>query len=233
VIRLVTLDLYDTLAGSVPTRPDKMAQACREVGLFADVERLRLGYVVADDYYTVENGSDPLHLRLSSDVEAFYLEFTRIVLAEAGLPSDVGTIRSVRARMLAMPNRRELYPDVEPALAELRDRGLSLAIVSNTPVDATTLCDQLGLCERVDFIVSSCLVGCEKPDPRIFQAALERAGVPHHEALHVGDQPLSDVVGALGVGMRALLIDRDGLRATANHCPRISSMSEVVHYLKA
>ena len=45
------------------------------------------------------------------------------------------------------------------------------------PVDATTLCDKLGVRRQVAFIVSSCLVGCEKPDPRIFYAALEQAGI--------------------------------------------------------
>lgn len=232
MIRLVTLDLYDTLAGAVPTRPERFAMACRdELGIAAEPAQFRRGYVIADDFYTVENGRAPLHLRDSDEVNRFYQEFTRLILADAGLPSDPVTGALIRTWLQTNPNRRETYPDVAPALRAFRERDLALAIVSNTPVDCTPLCEQLDLCSRVDFIVSSCLVGCEKPDPRIFHAALERAGVSPAEALHVGDQPLSDVVGALGVGMGALLIDRDGLRTAHRESPRIESLLEVLDYL--
>jgi FMN phosphatase YigB (HAD superfamily) len=50
--------------------------------------------------------------------------------------------------------------------------------------------------------------GLEKPDPAIFRAALERAGVTPAEAIHVGDSPSADVHGAHAAGIRPILLDR-------------------------
>jgi FMN phosphatase YigB (HAD superfamily) len=78
--------------------------------------------------------------------------------------------------------------------------------------------------------VSSCVVGCEKPDRRIFEVALELAGVVPHEALHVGDQPRSDALGATRAGMHALLLDRLDLLGHEEY-DRVSSLPEVVEWV--
>jgi putative hydrolase of the HAD superfamily len=75
------------------------------------------------------------------------------------------------------------------------------------------------------------LVGCEKPCRPIFQAALDQAGVPAEAAVHVGDQPRSDALGAVGAGMHALLLDRRGLLEQETGYERIRSLGEVVAWL--
>ncbi len=100
------------------------------------------------------------------------------------------------------------YDDVEPALRKLRERGLRLGVVSNWDTRLRGICAGLGLDRLVDFIVISAEVGVRKPDPRIFHAALEQAGVAASEALHVGDLPEEDVAGARAAGIEAVLIDR-------------------------
>ena len=64
--------------------------------------------------------------------------------------------------------------------------------------------------DELDGVVTSAAVGARKPDPAMFEAALEIAGCSADEALHVGDTPAEDVAGAQAAGIRALLIDRDG-----------------------
>jgi FMN phosphatase YigB (HAD superfamily) len=59
-----------------------------------------------------------------------------------------------------------------------------------------------------DFGVFSGLEGVEKPDTRIYEIALERAGVAPEEVLHIGDSMRKDYVPAKNVGMQALLLDR-------------------------
>ena len=60
-----------------------------------------------------------------------------------------------------------------------------------------------------DFGVFSGIVGVEKPDPRIYEAALEAAGgVAPGEALHIGDSLRKDYAPARSLGMHALLLDR-------------------------
>tara|TARA_Y100000758_G_scaffold221560_1_gene159861 strand:+ start:235 stop:438 length:204 start_codon:yes stop_codon:yes gene_type:complete len=63
-------------------------------------------------------------------------------------------------------------------------------------------------------------------------AALEKVGAAPEEVLHVGDQVRSDVMGAEGVGMKAVLIDRSGHTPEAESCLIISSLSELTKVLE-
>ena len=108
------------------------------------------------------------------------------------------------------PAAWEVYPEVPATLAELARMGLKLAVVSNWDARLPPLLDRLGFGERFAAIVYSSDVGVEKPDPRIFHAALDRLGVAPHEAVHVGDSVREDVEGALAAGMEPLHLVRPG-----------------------
>ncbi|MDE0016232.1 MAG: HAD-IA family hydrolase [Candidatus Poribacteria bacterium] len=112
-------------------------------------------------------------------------------------------------------NSATLYDDVVPTLQRFRDEGFKLAIVSNwdTPLDPLT--EWLGIAEYFDAIVVShdARVRSEKPDPHIFNYALAAVSVSAGEAVHVGDTYGADIVGAQGVGIRPILLDRDGTQA--------------------
>ena len=63
---------------------------------------------------------------------------------------------------------------------------------------------------QFEFVIDSGEVGVEKPDPRIFQIALERMGVSAADALYVGDLYEVDVVGARAAGLDVVLLDPSG-----------------------
>ena len=106
--------------------------------------------------------------------------------------------------------RFSAYPDAVPALTALRDRGLVLVAVSNWDCSLPRVLDGCGLAELLDGTVTSAEAGSRKPDPEIFELALELAGCDADDALHVGDTAEEDVAGARAAGIRSLLIDRDG-----------------------
>ena len=83
--------------------------------------------------------------------------------------------------------------------------GVRMAIVSNWDNSLHRTLRMFGLTEYFEHVVASLEEGVEKPEARIFQIALERAGVEPGDALHVGDNPIDDWQGAKNVGMRALL----------------------------
>jgi HAD superfamily hydrolase (TIGR01509 family) len=90
-------------------------------------------------------------------------------------------------------------------LHELRKRGLKTGVVSNNLVEEQN--DKLqycGLADLLDIVVISEAVGVSKPDPRIFEIALERAGCTPEEAVMVGDAWGNDVLGARAAGIRAV-----------------------------
>jgi HAD superfamily hydrolase (TIGR01662 family) len=102
----------------------------------------------------------------------------------------------------------ELYEDVFPVLASLRESGRRIGLVSNTSRDLTAFVEHFSL--DVDGWISSGVHGKVKPSPTIFRAALELLGVEPAAAVMVGDSPLDDVEGARALGMRAYLVDREG-----------------------
>jgi putative hydrolase of the HAD superfamily len=141
--------------------------------------------------------------------EDVWIAFTeRIVVGMGGVPPAA---RACAVEMVREWERHEnfsLYEDALPVLELLRSRGLKLGLVSNGQRDLDEFVVHHGL--DVDVAVGSMAHGRRKPDPSIFEAALARLGVAPAEAAMVGDSPADDVEGARSLGMRALLLDREG-----------------------
>jgi 2-haloalkanoic acid dehalogenase type II len=137
--------------------------------------------------------------------------------------NELGT--EVSAEDLVESIRFGAYPDAEPALHGLRERGLRLVAVSNWDCSLSSVLERCGLGELLDGVVTSAEAGARKPDPEIFRAALELVGSEPEQALHVGDTPEEDLAGARAAGIRALLIDRSG------DAGDIASLAEIDQHL--
>ena len=235
-IALVTFDLYDTLIELSPPRWERLAAVCRRIGLAADPAALLAADRVAEDYYTEENTIRPIRNRTTGERERFRLVAMARWLRAAGLPDDPETTRAARQAYLAEfeadadGGNYRVFADVMPAVEKLRSAGIKRVVISNADADVTALCTRLAFADGMDAIITSALVGYEKPDPRTFRAALDHPAIVTEpaDALHVGDQPRSDVVGALGIGMRAALLDRYD-RHTDNSQPawRVATLLEL------
>jgi putative hydrolase of the HAD superfamily len=102
---------------------------------------------------------------------------------------------------------RSVMPGVTQALERMRRLGLTLAVVSNSDGTVEESLREAGLRDYLDVVIDSAVVGFEKPDPRIFAAALGRCGAKPERTLHVGDIYHADVIGARAAGVHALLLD--------------------------
>ena len=123
------------------------------------------------------------------------------------------------------------FRDIINTLQMLKERGLLLGLISNAGQDMQKTYKELGLQPYLDYYVTSHEVGYDKPQPEIFQAALQKAKVKPAEAIYVGDQYELDIIGARGVGMAAILIDRKNWFPDIMDCPRIQSLDEIIKYL--
>jgi putative hydrolase of the HAD superfamily len=115
-----------------------------------------------------------------------------------------------------------LHDDAKPTLKSLREMGVKTAIVSNTPWGSPAHLwrrelRRHGLSELVDVAVFCGDVGWRKPDPRIFNHALDRLRLKAEDCLFVGDDPRWDVDGPRALGMDVVLIDRTGRNPAAVH----------------
>lgn len=232
MITAVFLDLYGTLAHFQPPREEVQAQACRSFGIKVTRDGLVRGYAQADEYMGQENaGQQPLGLRTPKGLQSFFAEYEKLILTTAGVDVDLEAAGKIWTKVQQIPHSLALFDDVLPTLDMLMLKGLTLGVLSNITRDMDVLSREMGLEPYLDFTITSGEIGAGKPHPLIFLAALERAGVESHEALHVGDSYSSDIMGARGVGIRALLLDRDGLYSNVTDCPRIGSLMEVAEYL--
>lgn len=103
-----------------------------------------------------------------------------------------------------------VFPDVVPALDVMQDAGLRLAVVSNWGWHAPELLQTLELARHFEVMSISARVGYQKPHAAIFEHALDLLDVEPEQAIHVGDDPEADVLGARAVGIEPVLIDRKG-----------------------
>ena len=161
--------------------------------------------------------------------------FFDLILEQAGIPRSPQTAAALTELHTyhQANNLWELVPDeVRPSLTALRQRGLTLVVVSNANGTLRRHMDRLGLSPFVDIVLDSCEEGVEKPDPKFFQIALSRAGAEPATTIHVGDFYQVDVIGARSAGIRPVLVDQAGLRPDAD-CPRVDSLRELVAQISA
>ncbi len=230
-ITTVFLDLYQTLIYFHPAREQRQAQALEELGFQVEEEALRRAYLAADHYYTLASMEEPLHRRDEDSKRRVYTRYQQVLLEEMGLSHAVPLAERIYRRYWELARELRLFPDVEPTLARLKEAGYRLGMITNVTGDPVADLERVGLKDRFDVVVASCVVGFEKPDPRIFRVALEALEAAPHQAVHVGDQFLADVEGAKAAGLQAVLLDRHGLQ-DGLHPHRIRSLSELAPLLR-
>jgi HAD superfamily hydrolase (TIGR01509 family) len=164
--------------------------------------------------------------RAGSDQEraTAYLEALFLL---GGVPA--ARLGEVRTCLWRMHSERHLWCSVpEPtklALARLKAAGLLLGVVSNSEGRVAQALEAAGLREYFDVVIDSGVIGIEKPDPRIFQVALDALGVAPEEALYVGDLYEVDVVGARSAGIEAVLLGTLSGAAVPD-CPTTRSIED-------
>jgi HAD superfamily hydrolase (TIGR01509 family) len=177
---------------------------------------------------------DDAHTIGSTDDRARGWLYFNLVLKHAGVEQSAGTDAAL-AELRDYHRRDNLWehvePDVAPALAALRGRGLKLVVVSNANGRLKHLFDRVELTQWFDHVLDSHEWGVEKPDPRLFALALEQSRSDPSRTVHVGDLYHVDVVGARRAGLRdGILFDPAGLYDGVD-CPRVASLAALVEWI--
>lgn len=231
MIKAVLFDFYNTLASYHPPREDVYINACRELGIDVEAKALFSSLAAADIFYRNENSRSPIDKKSPEEQANFYVEYITRIISGAG--AQIGRDQALKILVKIREYKWEfrVYNDALPTLKMLKKRGLVLGLISNVAQDMESTYTKLGFQPYLNFKVTSAEVGFDKPRPEIFLAALKKAAVKPEEALYVGDQYQIDIVGARGVGIKALLIDRNDYFPGVTDCPRIRSLDEIKKYL--
>jgi putative hydrolase of the HAD superfamily len=231
MIKAVFFDFYNTLATYHPPREELYVSICRELGIKVEAKALFSSLAAADIFYRNENSRSPIDKKTPEEKINFYIEYATMILKGAGVKISRDAALQILTKIREQKWEFKTYEDTLPTLKELENRGLTLGLISNVVQDMESTYTELGLQPYLDFKVTSAEVGCDKPRPEIFQAALKKAQVKPDEVIYIGDQYDIDIVGARGVGMKALLIDRNDYFPDITDCPRIHSLTEVEEYI--
>lgn len=221
-VKAVLFDLGDTLIRTASVakilqrilslygvkRPlPEIEKACREAELEISIEDYRLPYM------------------------EFWVKWNLRILKRLGIVEDLDRLSEEIVRVWWDNADVELYPDVMETVKHLRERNLKLGIVTNGfKNDIDEILPRVGLEGVFEIAVGVDAVGKPKPYKDIFLHAVERLGIRPHEALCVGDSLEMDYIGALKAGLKAILLDRDGVvRDKGVH--KIRSLLEIVKHV--
>jgi HAD superfamily hydrolase (TIGR01549 family) len=109
-----------------------------------------------------------------------------------------------------------VYPCVPETLQAVKDAGYFLGLVSNRSTPCQEQCEALGLLRYFDFAYVAAEVDAWKPDPRIFDRALEISDALPEETLYIGDNYYADILGAKNAGIQPVLLDPKSIFPEAN-----------------
>jgi putative hydrolase of the HAD superfamily len=230
MIEIVFFDAGETLLRPHPSFPELFSRTCRARGVdvsVGDVERVQseLAPHLVD---LAEDAEEPVTYKGASlseeESERFWTHLYRRFLKELGIVDEA--LAYGLFRTFSSSSSYKLFDDVLPALGSVESGGYRMGLISNFERWLEEMLVELEVGHHFKPAIISGIEGVEKPDPRIYEIALERAGVEPERAVHVGDSPGLDIEPASLVGIHGVLIDR------ANRYPdspylRLTSLEEL------
>ncbi len=223
----VLFDLGGTLIWPEPPGEVLFCEACQLIGF--QVSLPDLFRVTAD-----VNREVNIQLPITRNQEAdFFANGNMMALKKLGFEATLSHGWFVHHYIHDRMRYHKFY-DVDTVLSFLKEAELKLGVVCNAVPSTRDRIQRLGLDKYFDTIILSGEIGHEKPDPEIFERALEDLSVNPEESVYVGDDYLVDVEGAHGAGMTPVLLDRTDKHQDVD-CIRVKNLTEfqdLIHIFK-
>ena len=227
MIKTIILDIDDTLYEWAALDPvvvrDVMGPYVKE----------HFGWTVEEYYKRLYEATDELvaFSGTTGDCRDRIIRY-QLMVEKAGYPVDPHAYDMYHLYWDTFLQRIRPYEGTIEALQALRERGIRIGVCSdNTAELQFKKLRVLGLGAYIDFVVTSAEAGIEKPDPKIFERALQKADCKPEECLFVGDVYAKDVLGPEKAGMRALWFNNKNKPAIEG-VTEISSLLELLAYLE-
>jgi putative hydrolase of the HAD superfamily len=221
-IKSIFFDLGDTLGEITRSVLEIWLDAAAENGVVLDQDTLLESLEAADQKY------NPKLYEYKGRMPEFWGQYDAYVLGRLGIDDrDEILCRAIGRAFVDAMKWARVFPETHSVLSELKRRGFALGIVSNNSDEILSRMESLDLVKYFDTITYSQEAGAEKPDPAPFRLALRRANSVPRECLHVGDSYEMDVLGARGVGIEPILVDRK-MRYSETDCITIRDLNGIL-----
>jgi putative hydrolase of the HAD superfamily len=225
-IEVVFFDAGDTLLGPHPSFPELFSHVCAERGYDVPSELVvRVQADLAPNLIDLAEDTGVDNPSFSSEASKKFWGYLYKRFLEALDIEDADLAQALLHRF-STGSSYMLFDDVLPTLREMHAQGYRLGLISNFEQWLEERLIELEVGQLFDVSVISGFVMIEKPDPAIYELALEGAQVEPRKAVHVGDSMSMDVEPARSVGIHPVLLDRRG-RYPDSEVLRIESLEEL------
>lgn len=233
-IKAVFFDLDGTLRHSVPSGGEVFTDYVITLGLPVSQED-KLRAMRWEHLYWANSPDlrDDL-IAHSGESENFWIEYSRRRLVALGAEPTwaLSYAPKVSMHMGAEYKPESVTPDdVRRALIQLKEAGYIMAVLSNRNDPFSRVLETHNISEFFDFSIAGGEVNAYKPEPGLFEHALQRANVTAGEAIYVGDNYFADVVGSRRAGLTPVLYDPLGIFPEAD-CATIETFDELYSAIK-
>lgn len=228
-IKAILFDLDGTLRHHIPTGDEVFLDYLKSIGVkFSEEDRVRSAhwehFYFAHSLEIQEDGKT-----FKDDRKGFWVNFSKRRMVALGLPESqaLDLAPAVSAHMDTNYKPEVFIPEEVPfVLSKLKEAGYILGIVTNRDEPVHEELKSLNLDSFIKFSLAGGEVGAFKPQPRIFEEALTRAGTSAAETMYIGDNYFADVVGSHRAGLVPVLYDPSRLFPDVE-CAVIRSFDEL------
>ena len=207
MIKAIFFDAVGTLFYLTKTVGDHYAYVGREVGLDLDAQELERAFHTAWKKMPQRAAIDGPR---ENDDKGWWRELVDLVLEQVA-PSlnelDRDNFFEIAYEHFAEVGVWELYPEVRGVLEQLQPH-FQLAVISNFDGRLRLILEHLGISKFFRHVFVSSELGADKPDPEIYQRALQFINLKPNEVVHVGDDPERDWEAASAAGLSIFRLDR-------------------------
>ncbi len=216
-------DAGNTLIRLYPSREELLVGILERHGIEVTHIQMKMAFMLSDDIIDL-GGFTTLPKEKRRE---FWVEYTTGLLDSIKLSKDhLEDIASSISEAFCSPRSWRPFSDVVDTLEKLKEAGCVVGVVSNAEICLRSILDENGLTRYFNALIISEEVGVEKPDPLIFQVALDRLEFTPEECVHIGDRMEEDVAGARSVGITPVWLDRERL---GKHTPELIKAYTLTH----
>lgn len=234
-VRAIFFDVGFTLLAPHPSVMTIVQSACQRLGVEIDVGCLRQQQQRAENHLRSMSKAQPWTWGDETAINAIWTGYFTEMLGPCleGRPELLESCVRESVRAFDDAGNYALYPDVLPCLRTLHEQNLTLGVISDWGVNLSLILRHHDLIPYFDFAVISAQSRRAKPDPQLFQTALERANAIPDYTLHIGDSYVLDVLGARSVGITPILLDRRKIHDPAQlDCLVATTLYDLLDWLR-
>jgi len=233
-IETIIFDLDGTLRHNVPSADTTQFNFAVKLGVVKQPGLQKMGARWAHYYWAQSSELREDIGKYGNDLpDEFWVWYSFRYLKALSVPEEQASVLAFplfQAMKDGFNPESQVVPGAFKTLKTLKDSGFNIGLVSNRSRPCNDELEQLGLMPHLDFAYVAAEVDTWKPDPRIFNRALEITGSLPRRTIYVGDNYFADINGAKNAGIQPILIDPDGIFPYAD-CSVIQSLGELAEIL--